>query len=1315
MALNPALYDTSDGSQKDDGQYEAVSSAYSAAPLRTTSFRPWKPFSLRPPFLIGTIAICCALIAALIVLHLRSIRDDGLLFGVDINDLPSSKTFGYLILPTIISVLFSLMWAWIDLDTKRIEPFYQLSTSGGASAKNSLLLHYPVDFMASVPINAIKNKHSMIFCASLAIVLVFWGLTPTQAGIFSVETINKTLSVPILSSTSYVPIPEQKELLLMEEVYSAANILWWNETLPEFTTRDYALAPFAVEQPLSTVEDTDTLTGETRLFSLDIFCEQAVVSGINITNGDSDGRLTSSWGCDFQRLYPLGPGMNVNETDKIYSMFYVGFFSPEGFSDYYLSPYCPKNESSTFLTMSAKIKVPKAQYENFTNAEKLQNADTTTLYCRPSYFTQRVEATISLSDRRVISSNPLGPKEPFPAEMFNTTDFETSMNQGTEAASAGRSNFPTNSWPGQKTKLANTLFDSYYTPRLVPFALGATMLPEDDYMVPEVLRKSFESAYRVLFARRLASILKDDLDPATRGTGTRTYGVQAIVTVPAFIGIVVGVLGVICILSCCLLYMSLTRHLKLERDPSTISALMDMVAGQDAALAAFKDLDTVPVKNLETAVEDKKFHIAYDPTSAGLKLSTEDEGWRGTETLLPGSQAHGRGEWKKVLPKELTLVAGTIFFIFQIAAFGVILGIYLWSISANGESQHHCSHTSLRLPLPSENQFVRQFVTNYLPTALGALIEPAWLVLNRLLCMLQSFEDMRKGYAEAKSSIKADYNSYPPQFSILRSIRNRHFLLSAVCVMTLLANVLPVALSSLFYEQTVPVPAGSTFVQPFTSNFKALNGTGQEFNFIPQYMGQGSTTQDAFYVAMSNITAKTPLPPWADEAYTYIPFEGPSVETNMSFTHRAKTTYFGSKLDCAPVEKSGPTSYQASLDRSRFSNPTAAPMFQFALNVTFTQNVQEPVTCVANISTNVAKSNGPSALEFTAPLFGGPDASDEVSRLCESRFLAGWLRANVAEGEKAKPRDPPPFSVTDRKELIMACVPTIVTGEADVEVDTTGRVLRRHSVQLSSDIASHFTTTPLDLIQQANQFIVGNGDMVYSPGEETRRAAAAVWHNDTFPSDFTNYLMTRTLNNSAFLDPATPPPTYADISNPFTSLYSTLFAILVAINQDLLLVPASSTPAQSLPVVAGLTNRPERRLFLHRSMVALALVILAVYAFTTVLVYLKAKQKWGFLPRLPTSIASILAYVAASTAVKAKTGIQMAPRPRGERYGLGRFTGSDNRPHWGIETADRIELDAVDTEILGMKRRATTWNDWTRRGKLATGESEIRLHEMGTT
>jgi hypothetical protein len=48
-----------------------------------------------------------------------------------------------------------------------------------------------------------------VFWASLAVVLVTWGLVPTQAGIFSVQSVTRTTNITLSVSTASMPFEYQ--------------------------------------------------------------------------------------------------------------------------------------------------------------------------------------------------------------------------------------------------------------------------------------------------------------------------------------------------------------------------------------------------------------------------------------------------------------------------------------------------------------------------------------------------------------------------------------------------------------------------------------------------------------------------------------------------------------------------------------------------------------------------------------------------------------------------------------------------------------------------------------------------------------------------------------------------------------------------------------------------------------------------------------------------------------------------------------------------------------------------------------------------
>lgn len=644
----------------------------------------WKPVTLKTPVLLSVISISAGLIAIVQYLVLRSRRNNGILFAEDVGSLSLGRSFGHLYLPTLIAVVYSFLWTWIDLDVKRLEPYYQLSQHGGASASNSILLHYPFDFVASVPIQAVKRRlvrqlppylciaeyhcsHWPVFSASAAMVLVFWGLTPFQAGIFATDTVDRSFSVQMSRATSYLTLEQQKTALTSTYVQSAFNIAWLNETLPAYMSRGYILARFGPSKEASRIENAESWTAPTRLYSVDVACERAE---------ETENSYFTSRGCEyFKPDPPSSDGEDLTSANE-WSSLYVGYHNDNGFADFYLSSDCPLNMSHVFLV--------RWVHRDW-NSSTTTGIGETALWCEPTYYEQEVNATVSLPLKSVEKITPLGAKLPVPADIFNATEFEWSTSNG-EQRDWNRGEYPTSSWPEARSRLQDMGLDLTYIPRMASFAVAAEKRPAADYLDPEVLRSSYEAAYRLLFSRQMAEVLGKELDPATVTLGERTYQTEAVVVVPAFAYVVEGLLAAVAILAGVLLFLSITKPRRLNSNPATLASLMSLVADSKPLLEEFKSLDKKSPKELEQELRDKAYGLAISGEQDGaFRLNSKDPSQRAARSassLRPptGSAKHG------VRPAEFRILSGLLFVALQLAMLTFFAVIYVKILRSNGAS-----------------------------------------------------------------------------------------------------------------------------------------------------------------------------------------------------------------------------------------------------------------------------------------------------------------------------------------------------------------------------------------------------------------------------------------------------------------------------------------------------------------------------------------------------------------------------------------------------------------------------------------------------
>ncbi|KAK1970438.1 hypothetical protein LY78DRAFT_255369 [Colletotrichum sublineola] len=147
---------------------------------KTQVFYPqpnWKPFPMRWPYLTGLISLSIALAIMVELLFQRS-RAHPLVRFQSPAEVPALEYFAIKFLPTILSVVYGVLWQVTDFEVKRLEAYYQLSKEGGALAAESLNVDYVTSLSWLRPIRAIKLRHFAVAVSSIATSLAV-SLVPT--------------------------------------------------------------------------------------------------------------------------------------------------------------------------------------------------------------------------------------------------------------------------------------------------------------------------------------------------------------------------------------------------------------------------------------------------------------------------------------------------------------------------------------------------------------------------------------------------------------------------------------------------------------------------------------------------------------------------------------------------------------------------------------------------------------------------------------------------------------------------------------------------------------------------------------------------------------------------------------------------------------------------------------------------------------------------------------------------------------------------------------------------------------------------------
>ncbi|KAJ4255512.1 hypothetical protein NW762_009507 [Fusarium torreyae] len=1163
-----------------------------------TGKKGWKPLSLSTPILLAVIVLTILLAVAIETIAQRSATQGGLALSPTLDDMPSYAKFSYLYVPTIIAVLYSMIWSWIDLDVKRMQPWFELSKPDGATAEDSLFLDYQYEFVALVPFKAAKRKHWPVFFGGTAMVIVFWALTPLQSTLFGTGIIQQTEMTTLMNRSQLLPVSQHETVLDAQFLNTGYAIAWLGQQLPPFTTSKYALLPFYSEksaeianlQPNATVEST--VSAETTKMWTELYCWPAEISRVQPRSRQMFSFLN-------------GQGCNTTWGLASYSkrkMLYFGHYSSP-YSDYWIAgPNCPSTPNSThqFLAIWTKdIPVDWSPYPLF---------NISALFCQPYYYKQKVLATVRAGTHEPINDTieELAPRETLSEKEFNSTAFEFLLGNGMAQNPIVR-DWPFNKVVEQHPRLNYTGLD-FPLPNMVGFALAGRNNSMDDYVHHSILQEAYQNAHQYLFSVAVTNLLGNSTEISNDTASIKYYKAGVIVS-RTFATALESLLAIVAVFTAIVLWFCWKAPSKLPVNPSSIGRYIDFFSNSPELLRAFQPLDYADDKVLKEEFQMDIFQLTSNGHSDQAKLFMHPTLH---ESTIHGDTTVQKRYYDPVRPLALQKWVGVLFVAALMGAMVFLSYLKDQEARLNG------------LIRPSENFEVLQILENYIPTIFATLIEPLWVLLNRLLCVLQPFKDLWEGKSKASNSIDTTYTSIPPQLVFWRAIKSKHFVLVLVCTMALLANLLAVGLGSLFNENIMTANYPVTMLPAFAPRFD--NATVSDmWSYLTQDVKTTNVYEDHMYVAMANITAGTALPPWITQEYYFQRYERDnSSEHKTGDTFTVNTRGFGAIANCTPV----PALKLPVYPDVGFVWPTKE------MNLSQCATIDDFIELIGPQMRQAEgnRSSGISAVEYCQTLdhtFG--------SAPCGRTLPLGWGRTKTAEKVN---------STVEASFLI--CRPIFETAMFNVTIDPLGHVL---SYERTSDLE-----TTLDYADADDHIdeVFENYNWNYSKDPE--------WHNDTTSRDWMNHLLMVSTGSKSVLDPASPVPDSEDLKPEVSNIYRRGFAILLGLNEQLF---ESSYKESS---VTAVRHTKETRIFMEQASFIITMTVLSMNTIVAILFYVRAVA--FVLPRMPTTLGAIIAYVASSRFVT--QAYREAPGHANRTLSFGRYVGSDGDVHIGIEADPHV-------------------------------------------
>lgn len=1032
---------------------------------------------------------------------------------------------------------------------------------------------------------------------------VFWAVTPLVSAAFNSTRITQTASSIANTSAALAPVADQISALTSGFMMTAYGVVWLGQDLPGYTTNDSALLPFVVGSTDKPTLLDEAWTSTTTMYSTTLACKPAIVE--NTTTGPT---YSNGHGCVTEPgALPSGDGINL-------TALYIGYYMDQ-YIEYSLSGMGCSSEEFSHLFL--------AFWGDTVDGVSKLNA----LFCEPAYWATKVNATVFAQNMTVSAIVPLETPATLSDDLFNRSDFELVIGTGSQTISR-RADIPdTTVLFDQEARLQQMGIGPSANPtNMVGFALGATKLELSQYLDASVLASSFEKAHKLLFALAINSLLSvKALAPDTRPGIIQ--GVTNTVVVVRMLALVLEcVLGAVTLLTLALLYVSWTRSSQIHQDPASLNDVIGMVKPESLASRHVYE-GFASGKAVRAYIKEGKINLSAGRSEDKSQVPGDNKKNSFSVTSVRSAGAAVDADASPIQPLELRMVVAIAFIIILLLA---VVALITLQTNIN---RHH------GLRLPSGNAVVNRLLTNYIPVVFATFLEPFWLLLNRLLCILKPFDELRKGDARPSKSIRLKYTSLPPQLVILRALHARHFLLAAVCAIGLSANVMSVALSGLFLTKVTVIDSNHNLEQLFLP--------------VIDQSSIDVTNSDPVYIATANISDTTSLPAWTSQERYFLPFalNNTSNSNDDPPMYKAATQGFGVGLECAPIDYNS-TEFIMNGTGS-ILNPTTP--------VAVPQKLSKGrnITCInANQGPGGGQNNTKAALEVFLPLsVSNVSTGDNSNDICNNLLLAGFIRANISVSANNVKTDntgnmseavPEILAINSIFSLWMVCQPTFLTAPFSVTVDCDGRI------QSYTQIGPY--------VQDLAPFFF-NGSNLTSFLEQTRKFwgfsqdTSPYWHNDTFVDTWFAYFVKVLTNTTAFIDPAAPVPDFITIAPVIQHIYARIFAIMLSLHPSWF----SNAPPGNL--VSGSVLTTSSRIFMSRPAYIITVALLGLNILVALAYYIKRPKR--MLKRMPTTIASVLELFDGSGLVgeaRARGGV-----PEEWKLGYGRFVGTDGKPRVGIE------------------------------------------------
>ncbi|KAK6355685.1 hypothetical protein TWF718_000078 [Orbilia javanica] len=721
----------------------------------------WMPLVLRPSSLFIFLLAFIGIFIALIGLYVRSKQDQGL------SNERESRHYLWTYGPTAVFIVLAAFWRHLDYQVKLLMPYVELA-KGPKHAKLTVMLDYISPFQPVAFWYACRNRHwlvviSAIAFATLKIAVIFaTGLFILQGTALQATEKNLLRYQTQFSAANFDPDVDARASLT---VFGVAAL---NLSYPAGTNHNSAIQTFTNfgNAPLDNIA---SLSVPADVFSAKLDCQPARLEWVD--DRDLVNEITPL--SQFYNTTAFIPGCTLKKI-RLDAPSWLGNDTQQGYYARIQNSTCqeirdPAAASRLFVAMTLSTRF------NYTNT--LRNY--TAFICNPSYTIQKHEVTITnnrLNDYSQISSlRPLGDASNIPG--FTSKDLTDAV-YTTLASSYSQLGY--GGW--------DRTFDPFFT-------LMSTLQPHLNYTAfvdPGILKPAAEDLYSTIAAQIAGSLLLRPTSEITIVDATVSKIQQRLILRPVSV-LVMEIIVAILIFITILLIVMIPRKGVAPRDPSSIGAVATILSRSRSLEQSLSGTSNISEENLEVWLNRYHFYSTVEATSSGrifkIELAdkfpnSDDKKCYSSETQLPEPAA--KHTWWKPLGLKWWVIIPLV--VFPITIIIVLEVLYRKSVRGQG------------LAYIPDGGYVH-YTWVYVPAFVMVAIVTLFNMLDYATRCVAPYQAMRADSTVASRGILYNPNGKLTLPALWYAIKEKHVTVIATTFAVLIAPVLTITVSGLFYSQ----------------------------------------------------------------------------------------------------------------------------------------------------------------------------------------------------------------------------------------------------------------------------------------------------------------------------------------------------------------------------------------------------------------------------------------------------------------------------------------------------------------------------------